>query len=520
MLFNSYVFIILFLPIAVIGYYVLGKFGNRHLPLIWLVIASLFYYGWWNPVYLWVITASVFFNFCVGYLLTNGAGTTNKKLLLIFGITANLSVLCYFKYANFFVDSINYSIGTSYHLSKIVLPLAISFFTFQQITYLVDGYRGLTREHSFLHYCVFVTFFPQLIAGPIVHHSEMLPQFRETSVFRFNNRNLAVGVTLFFIGLFKKVVLADSIALYATPIFAAADQGAFLSFFDSWAGALAFTFQLYFDFSGYSDMAIGCAKIFGISLPINFFSPYKADCIIEFWRRWHITLSRFLKDYLYIPLGGNRKGIKRRYINLFLTMLLGGLWHGAAWTFVVWGGLHGLFLMLNHLWRRIKPDLLLNAAVCTISITWFYRLLTFLAVAAAWVVFRAETFNGALTMYRGMLGLHGFLLPPVNLEALGAFRWLLEYLMAFGIEFRPMELLNRVLVIKLFVLLIIVWFLPNSQQILGEYFPKVKSKDTAERIPRFSLWRPGFIHALVMAVTVFFTLSSMTTVSEFLYYQF
>jgi D-alanyl-lipoteichoic acid acyltransferase DltB (MBOAT superfamily) len=298
MLFNSYIFIFLFLPVTLFGFFYIGVRGNYYFALAWLVGTSLFFYGWWNPAYIFLIVSSVIFNYFLGSLLNNPLLKT-RKIILIFGIFINLFLLGYFKYYNFFILNINNIFSSSLPIETIILPLAISFFTFQQITYLVDAYKGRTSEYDFLHYCLFVTFFPQLIAGPIVHHKEMLPQFTKKIINQLNYENLAVGLTIFVFGLFKKVVIADGIAGYATPVFSAAEAGITLTFFDAWGGALAYTFQLYFDFSGYSDMAIGLARMFGIRLPLNFNSPYKANNIIEFWRRWHMTLSRFLREYLF-----------------------------------------------------------------------------------------------------------------------------------------------------------------------------------------------------------------------------
>ena len=312
MLFNSYIFIFVFLPVVLIGFHWIGKQGRHRIAIAWLVGVSLFFYGWWNPAYLGLILFSILFNYSVGVLLGGRARQLHKKPILIFGVTINLLLLGYFKYANFFVDNFNNVIGSDIVLDHIILPLAISFFTFQQIAYLVDAWNGETHEYNFLHYCLFVTFFPQLIAGPIVHHKEILPQFASNNIYSLYSTNIAVGFTIFVFGLFKKVVLADGAGLYATPIFLSADAGIQLTFFEAWGGALAYSFQLYFDFSGYSDMAVGLARMFGIMLPFNFNSPYKAASIIEFWKRWHMTLSRFLKEYLYIPLGGNRKGEVRR----------------------------------------------------------------------------------------------------------------------------------------------------------------------------------------------------------------
>jgi D-alanyl-lipoteichoic acid acyltransferase DltB (MBOAT superfamily) len=300
MLFNSYEFLFLFLPITLLGFHLIGKQGHHRVAIAWLVGASLFFYGWWNPAYLNLMLFSILFNYSIGISLSSTLGRKlSSKTILTIGVATNLAVLGYYKYANFFVDNLNALSDSNLILHKVILPLAISFFTFQQIAYLVDAYRGKAREYSFLHYCLFVTFFPQLIAGPIVHHKDMLPQFAKDAVYKLRSKNLAIGITIFTLGLFKKVVLADGVSVYATPVFNAAEAGMILTFFEAWTGALAYTFQLYFDFSGYSDMAIGIARMFGIRLPLNFNSPYKATSIIDFWRRWHITLSRFLRDYLY-----------------------------------------------------------------------------------------------------------------------------------------------------------------------------------------------------------------------------
>ncbi|MGR9037820.1 MAG: MBOAT family O-acyltransferase, partial [Gammaproteobacteria bacterium] len=351
MLFNSYGFIFLFLPVVLTVFFMIGKKEHHSIAIAWLVGASLFFYAWWNPAYLGLMLGSILFNYAIGISLSSDEFKSSRKGILIIGITANLALLVYYKYANFFVDNLNALFGRFLYLDTVILPLAISFFTFQQIAYLVDTYKGETKELNFLHYCLFVTFFPQLIAGPIVHHREMLPQFERDSLYSINVKRHAVGYTIFAFGLFKKLVLADGIAAYAIPAFQAADAGIQLTLFEAWTGALAYTFQLYFDFSGYSDMAIGLAMMFGIRLPLNFNSPYKATNIIEFWRRWHMTLSRFMRDYIYIPLGGNKKGLVGRHLNLMITMLLGGLWHGAGWNFMFWGGLHGFYLIANHFWR-------------------------------------------------------------------------------------------------------------------------------------------------------------------------
>jgi alginate O-acetyltransferase complex protein AlgI len=409
MLFNSIEFLV-FLPIVLFVFYSIGQLGHHRVAISWLVGASLFFYGWWNPAYLGLMLISIIFNFAVGVALSSSE-VKRPKLILTIGIVANLAALFYFKYANFLVINYNNFTNSSFHLEKIILPLAISFFTFQQIAYLVDAYRKETREYNFLHYCLFVTFFPQLIAGPIVHHKKILPQFAKHVLYKLDVTNLSIGLTIFCLGLFKKVVLADGLSVYASPVFSAAERGIAITFFEGWSGALAYTFQLYFDFSGYSDMAIGIAKMFNVNLPLNFYSPYKATNIIDFWRRWHITLSSFLRDYLYFPLGGSRKGTLRRYINLLITMLLGGLWHGANWTFVAWGGVHGFYLVINHAWHAIRKALGSDLNKTSFLGRMTGRVITFLAVTISWVMFRAETFTGAINIFEGMAGQHGFVLP-------------------------------------------------------------------------------------------------------------
>jgi len=478
------------LPIVLIGFFLIGGKGHHRIAISWLVAASLFFYGWWNPAYLGLMLASIFFNYAIGISLVSGKPS---KPLLIFGIIANLGALGYFKYANFFVDNLNYIASTNFHLETIILPLAISFFTFQQITYLVDAYRGETREYNFLHYGLFVSFFPQLIAGPIVHHREMLPQFSNNSIYKPNHENLAIGFIFFFIGLFKKVVIADGLAIYASPIFIMVANGDAISFSQAWSGALAYTFQLYFDFSGYSDMAIGLARMFGVKLPLNFHSPYKAINIIDFWKRWHMTLSRFLRDYVYIPLGGNRKGKTRRYINLMIAMLVGGLWHGAAWTFVMWGALHGIYIVINHAWHGIRRKLghnLDNSTILGRGISW---LLMFIAVVIGWVFFRSENFNSAILIIETMFGLSGFDFPELGIE------WNIWYF-----------ILLSFLLVKL---------MPNTQQIMNHYEPALDTYFWKTYSGKIKL-APTLSWVIIIVFIAVSAILGLGKESEFLYFQF
>lgn len=400
MLFNSYEFIFAFLPITFFIYFYLNSKRLAVASKGFLVFASLFFYSWWNIAYLPLILISMLFNYVVGNSLAKASfenkkglnKSFSKKSILIFGIVANLSLLGYFKYADFFIANFNLVSSSNINLLHLVLPLAISFFTFQQIAYLVDSYRGETKEYDFLNYALFVTFFPQLIAGPIVHHKEMMPQFASKLNMVKRYKNIALGLFIFSIGLFKKVLIADTFAVWATAGF---DTATTLNLIEAWATSLSYTFQLYFDFSGYTDMAIGIALLFNIKLPINFNSPYKALNIQDFWRRWHITLSRFLRDYVYIPLGGNKKGSFRTYSNLLATFVIGGLWHGAGWTFIFWGFLHGLALVIHRVWTN------LGFKMNTI-LAWF---ITFNFVNIAWIFFRAKEWDDAIKVLGSMFGI-------------------------------------------------------------------------------------------------------------------
>ncbi|MGD1074628.1 MAG: MBOAT family protein [Thermodesulfovibrionales bacterium] len=522
MLFNSYSFLFLFLPVALLGFFKISSYSYR-LGAVWLTAASLFFYGWWNPAYLVLLVGSIVFNYSIGVALTRKqerGRQTLSKAILAFGISANLALLTYYKYAGFFLDNLQGVLGSGWEIGKIILPLGISFFTFTQITFLVDAYRGEVREYDFIHYSLFVTYFPHLIAGPILHHKEMMPQFAKTETYKATYKNMAIGLTVLAIGLFKKVVLADSIAPFAQTVFEAASRGQTLTFVEAWVGAISYTLQIYFDFSGYSDMAIGLSSLFGIKLPLNFYSPYQAVNIIEFWRRWHITLSRFLRDYLYIPLGGNRKGSVRRYANLMMTMLLGGLWHGANWTFVVWGALHGLFLFVNNLWRAIRRKL----GHDFVQSTWWGRVtartITFTAVVFAWVFFRAGSIGAAIGVFRGMTGLNGVVLPREWLSHSGSVgKWMSNHGMLFGVTPAITRALNGPFLIV--CLMAIVWFLPNTQQMMGKFKPALEVYRYASRnFWRWLLWMPSWQWAIGSALMMTCSIVMLDKVSEFLYFQF
>ena len=527
MLFNSFEFVFLFLPITLVVFFLIGrkvKHVKQQLPLLWLVLASLFFYGWWKPLNLPLIIVSILVNYGLGYLLGNVLEkATVKKGVLSLGIIFNLGLICYFKYSGFLISNLNQFTGTNFYVPSVVIPLAISFFTFQQIAYLVDAYKGETKEYSILRYMLFVCFFPQLIAGPIVHHKEVLPQFEQASTYNFTKRTLAIGLTVFVAGLFKKVIFADRIAEYSNLAFAAAAQGIDLTFSESWVGALSYTMQLYFDFSGYSDMAIGAAYMFGIRLPLNFNSPYKAISIVDFWRRWHITLSHFLRDYIYIPLGGSRKGELRRYSNLLITMLLGGLWHGAGWTFIFWGGLHGIYLVINHVYHSLRQALGHNLK----NDNWLVRgmgwLATFIAVVISWVFFRANSFETATAILKSMFGLNGIELPIFLEPYLGFLRNLGIGFLGFTVN---VGISQKYATFGIVILLLIAWFTPNTQQWMNIYNPTLTEPleyhqpQWQKKFWKYLSWRPNKIWTVIVAGLTSISLLCFARVSEFLYFQF
>lgn len=482
MLFNSYVFIFLFLPVTFFGYYFLL---HRRMALAakgFLVFASLFFYSWWHVAYLPIILASLLFNYVIGNTLLGAPspGRVGKQTLLSIGIAGNVALLGYFKYADFFLVNINAALGADLPLLHLALPLAISFFTFQQIAYLVDSYRGQTQEYDLLNYALFVTFFPQLIAGPIVHHAQMMPQFasRHNLVKRY--RNMAAGLFIFSIGLFKKVIIADTFAVWATNGF---DLAASLNLLEAWAASLSYTFQLYFDFSGYTDMAIGAALLFNIRLPFNFNSPYRARSLQDFWHRWHMTLSGFLRDYVYIPLGGNRYGSTRTYFNLFATFLIGGIWHGAGWTFILWGALHGIGIIIHRIWQRFGIPLP----------TVFAWLITFNFINITWVFFRAENMEDALKVLRAMFG------GEVVLNSAWAHA-LPDIGQHYGAWLQNLYATDE-LFAWLAGALIVVLLVPNSNRIGMRFRPSPLSLGAA-------------------VAMMFYALLNLSNVSEFLYFNF
>ncbi len=479
MLFNSIEYILLFLPITALLYFQLNKLRLTDAATTLLVVSSLFFYSWWNISYLPLLLFSILFNYTLGKIVSKKERF--QKIALIIGISVNLLILGTFKYLDFFIDNLNAITNNNIALFNIVLPLAISFFTFQQIAYLVDSYRGLTKEYDFLRYTLFVTFFPQLIAGPIVHHKEMIPQFFHRRSKLIHYKNISHGIFIFTIGLFKKVVIADYFSTIATPGF---DESIALNFFDAWATSLAYTFQLYFDFSGYTDMAIGSALLFNIRLPINFNSPYKATHSQEFWKRWHITWSRFLRDYVYIALGGNKNN--KVYRNLMLTFLIGGLWHGAGWTFIFWGFLHGLATIIHRVWKKLNIGMP----------TWLAWFITFNFLNISWIFFRAQTWNDALKVLQGMLGINGIYLSE-KLLRYGMFERLYEVDPAWFGTINSHR--------NAFLYLIIASFIVTKMKNSSEYV---------------NAYKPSKVMTILITTVFIYLLFQLSTVSEFLYFNF
>ncbi len=490
MLFNSYEFIFVFLPISLFVYFYLNHKRLTTASKSWLVFASLFFYSWWNIAYLPLILTSVLFNYAIASAIVEYDELKkkyfSKKSLLQIGLVFNIGLLAYFKYADFFISNTNSLVNTDIGLLHLVLPLAISFFTLQQIAFLVDSYEGLVKEKSFLDYTIFVTFFPQLIAGPIVHHKEMMPQFVSMKNKVKNYKNIIAGLFIFSIGLFKKVIIADTFAIWATAGF---DTATTLNLLEAWIVSLSYTFQLYFDFSGYTDMAIGAALLFNIKLPINFNSPYKATGVIDFWQRWHITLSSFITIYIYTPLvkSFNKLTFHKAMIATIVTFLIAGLWHGASWMFVIFGGLHGLALVINNYWKKTKIKM-------NIILAWF---ITFNFVNITFVFFRANEWDDAIKVLRSMFSLDNIMLPSI-LESV------LPFLNKFGVEF---GWLTQNIQGKSFTFawliagFILVLFFENSTKKLNNF-------------------KPNIVNSFIFVAAFTISFYKLSGYSEFLYFRF
>ena len=511
MLFHEPVFLYAYLP-ATLATYLLAQ---RHAPGgagAWLLLAaSLLFYGWWDPRLLPLLALSIAANHLLGRRLAR-RDAPGGDVLLACGIAFDLGLLGLFKYADFAVALANAALGTSMAAPGIPLPLAISFFTFLQVAFLVDCRRTALSPPGFADYALFVSYFPHLVAGPLVHHRELIPQFRRKPAPGETWENLCVGSTIFLLGLAKKTLLAQPAGAYSDKLFDAVAAGATPTVVEAWVGSIAFAFQIYFDFSGYSDMAIGLSRLFGIWLPINFASPYKATSIIDFWRRWHMTLSRFLRDYLYVPLGGSRRGPARRYANLLVVMLLGGLWHGAGWTFVLWGGLHGVLLAANHLWRDWRGGMQRRG----MAAAWFWRAATFVAVVALWVPFRADGLATTLAIWKGMAGLNGVVLPE-HYAQIGLFARLRD----LGVGFSAIPLYGGGWqLVDLAVALAIAWTCPSTQEIMRDHRPALDVAPVSGL--RLPAWRPSLAMGIATGAlaVILFARTIQKQPGEFIYFQF
>ena len=512
MLFNSYIFIFLFFPLCLLGFYGLRKV-NSTWAKVWLIGFSLWFYGYFNIRYLCIMIFSILLNYGAYRLMQT---RVNKKTILITGVSANLLLLFYFKYFDFFIENINAVFGTNVALRNIVLPLGISFFTFQQISFLADTYRGELKECSFVDYALFVSFFPQLIAGPIVTHDEMLPQFKEMGTKRFEEDNFCRGLFIFILGMGKKVLIADTFGVAVDAGYAMVEH---LGSLDAILVMLFYTLQLYFDFSGYCDMAIGIGKMMGIEIALNFNSPYKACNIIDFWKRWHITLSRFFTKNIYIPLGGNRRGNMRMYANLFLVFFLSGIWHGAGWNYILWGVMHGVLYCATRWWqKRVKTkqvsmemaDTESSGKVQDMKLTTLTRLvnaftqtckvlLTFLYVSAAWVFFRSESIGHAISLFRRMFT-GGIALPQYALYDafnLDEFWYVMKVLHLTNYGFS-----NYILMIVFTIVILLVTFFGKNVHELAKN------------------WKMSAASAVCLAVVFIWCVVSLSGVSTFLYFNF
>lgn len=485
MLFNSYVFIFIYLPVVLGAFFSFCYFKLNKAAQLSLFVSSLAFYAYWDIRFLPLLCGSIAFNFIFGNLIYNAPRKGLRRFYLIFSVSFNLLLLFYFKYLDFFISSINHIFPTQMQLMEIMLPLGISFFTFTQMAYLVDVYQSKAVPGGWGSYGLFVTVFPHLIAGPVLHHKEMMIQFDDPANYQWSASNFAQGTFLFVIGLSKKVLIADNLFPFVSPVF---DKGqTMIPFIQAWIGALAYSIELYFDFSGYSDMAMGLGLYFNIKLPLNFQSPYQASSIIDFWRRWHISLSNFLKDYLYIPLGGNKHGEASKLRNLLITMLLGGIWHGANWTFVLWGLCHGMFLIINHQWRKLKINLPSIPS----------HILTLFCVIVAFAIFRAPNVQTAFEVLKGLFGWNGIVLPESYAHKFGL-------LSEYGVVFKTLPMSNVRLNDLLFIIafFMIALILPNSM-----YWKERFLKHPI-------IWGLGASMIFVACVL------NLDAVTEFLYYQF
>lgn len=511
MLFNTHQFIFIFLPIAILGVYIIQRLKLSRYSHIWILFCSIWFYATWNFYFLFLIFSSIVLNYYIGSLITK----FKKKKYLVWGIIFQLSILGYFKYKNFFLENLNYFSTNSFKIESLILPLGISFFTFKHILYLIERYQNNNKNlYNIVEYSTYITFFPHLIAGPLSKPKEILPQIKNIN---FNLTNLNLGITIFFIGLFKKVFLADTFGSFVDTPFAAVENGYEISFFESWLSMISFSLQIYFDFSGYTDMALGLAKIFGITFPINFNSPYKSKSIIEFWKRWHITLSRFLKECLYIPMGGNRKGKLLSFLFILITMLIGGLWHGASWNFIIWGLFHGILIIANHTLNLVFKG---KNIYFLIKLRNFFKMMfTFILVSFGWVIFKLNSIDSIKIFFDGIFGRNGFFLNP-NFSRFFNNNNMLSYI---NIEFKNIIYYGTSQLYFLIIGLIIVFILPNTHEIMKNFkivLPfknPIKNQNNISKITfRLSTGWALFIAFIgVCAIT-----GISNDVKEFIYYQF
>ena len=546
MLFNSYEYIFVFLPVTLAGFFALGML-SRNWALRWIIFVSILFYAWWRPLNVLIIAPSILVNFALGLILRRLAQGKSRdatsKLVLLLGIAFNIAFLGYFKYIDFGLDTINDIFGTNLVLTHVILPLGLSFITFQKIAFLIDVHAGRVKSFTLQDYCLFVLFFPQLIAGPIVHYREMMPQFHIASC-RLEQENIAVGLTLLSLGLFKKVVLADHVATVVAPIYSQAASVGGTSLLLAWAAAIGFTLQIYFDFSGYTDMALGAARFFGVRLPQNFNSPLKAASIIDFWLRWHMTLTRFLTAYIFNPL--TLSLTRRRMVKglrglagpnttisafaslvlfpLLLTMFVSGLWHGAGYGFVIWGFIHGFYLTINHAWRLIRPRLWperLSYERVMRPIGW---LLTFVAVSVAMIFFRSPTIMAATDLMKGLIGQNGVALPEAIYDNLGPLAaWLHPGGVGATVSPELWSAQELATMAKwIIALMVIALACPNTLQILARYEPALGVNpltiDFAGK--RMIEWKPSLPWAIGVSIVAAIGIFSLGGNNEFLYWQF
>lgn len=507
MLFNSYIYLLLFLPLCWAGFRWLRDHQRHEGSLLWLNVCSFIFYGWWNPAYLPLLAISIGINFQLGKLLAAKRQTPAGKPLMILGVALNLGALAFFKYTGFALVNLNAILGTQFHDPGIILPLAISFFTFNQIAYLVDAYEGAAEEYSLNHYALFVTFFPHLLAGPIVHHRELIPQFFIKNTPEHDRTQWTIGITVISFGLFKKLIMADALADYANQVFAAAGRGIDISASEAWLGILSFNLQVYFDFSGYCDIACGSALLFGITLPQNFLSPFKAGNIIDYWKYWHITLSRFITSYVYTPLMRNTPGgtlFSKAMLITLMSMGISGLWHGANWTFIFWGLAHGALLVINHCWRKTP----FSRKVGHVKIFQLSSiLLTYVMVTLTMVLFRSPDLAAAHNFYSALFDLDSFYFTHQIQQPV-----ISDLCRQLALELSPMQ---KILPVIIFMH-VWIWLLPNLQQVMAGRNALCKSKTSNTKL----LWQENFFWALLAALALSTSIMSLNISSDFVYFQF